>query len=252
MDRDLFSVRDQVVIVTGAARGNGRTIAEGFLQAGAQVLLVDILPDVKGTVLGYANPLAEAVVCDLTRPAELASLVDGCIARHGRIDTLVNNAGISLASIDPYDDEAWARTFDVNLTAAFRLSRLVLREMATRKAGSIINITSLGAQLGFPNNPSYQAAKGGLRQLSRAMARDFGHFGIRVNNVCPGYIRTHMTQRSFDDPVLREQRAEKTFLNRWGEPSDLVGPCLFLASRASSYMTGGELHVDGGWTAKGL
>ena len=118
--------------------------------------------------------------------------------------------------------------------------------------GSIINITSLASNFGMPNNPAYVASKGGLKYLSKAMAVDVGKHGIRVNNICPGYIRTNMTNKSYKNVSLRSARASKTILNKWGETSDLIGAAIYLASDASSYVTGTDLIVDGGWTAKGL
>ncbi|MBA7589844.1 5-keto-D-gluconate 5-reductase [subsurface metagenome] len=112
--------------------------------------------------------------------------------------------------------------------------------------------SSLGAELGFPNNPSYIASKGGLKQLGKAMAVDLSEYNIRVNNVCPGYFKTDMTRKSYNDPHLREARNKRIMLGRWGNPRDLVGPCIFLASEAAAYITGIDLFVDGGWIAKGL
>jgi NAD(P)-dependent dehydrogenase (short-subunit alcohol dehydrogenase family) len=121
--------------------------------------------------------------------------------------------------------------------------------MAKERTGAIVNITSLGAELGFAGNPSYQISKAGLRQMTKALAKDWGAFGIRVNNLCPGYIQTSMTQKSFDDPILHAARKNKTVLGRWGKSEDLVGPAIFLLSEASSYITGTDLYVDGGWTS---
>jgi NAD(P)-dependent dehydrogenase (short-subunit alcohol dehydrogenase family) len=118
--------------------------------------------------------------------------------------------------------------------------------------GSIVNVTSLGAHLGFPDNPTYQASKAALGQLTRAMAVDFGGWGVRVNSVCPGYVATAMTRASYDDAEANRARAARTILGRWAQPEDLVGPCQFLLSDASAYVTGIELPVDGGWLAKGL
>ncbi len=247
---DPFSVAGQVVVVTGAARGNGRAIAEGFLARGARVVFADVSSDVAAAAGRRARALA--VVCDVTDEAAVERLVKAALEWGRRIDTLVNNAGVSLAPADPYDTRAWDLTLAINLTAPFKLCRLVAGSMARRGAGSIINVTSLGAERGFPRNPSYQAAKAGLAQLTRAMALDFGPSGVRVNNLCPGYIRTDMTKNSYADPKLRRQRAERTLLKRWGESADLVGPCLFLASKAASYITGSDLVVDGGWLAQGL
>jgi gluconate 5-dehydrogenase len=119
-------------------------------------------------------------------------------------------------------------------------------------SGSTFNITSIGAELGFPNNPAYVAAKGALKQLTKSMAFDLGSFGVRVNNLGPGYFRTDMANLSYNDPEKREARASRTLLGRWGEPEDLAGAVIFLASDASRYMTGQDLYIDGGWLAKGL
>ena len=121
-----------------------------------------------------------------------------------------------------------------------------------RRGGSIINVTSIGAVQGFPNNPAYVATKGAVRQLTRGLAYDWGKYNIRVNNLAPGYTHTPMNQKSWDDPALRAERAGRTFLGRWAEPEDMVGPVVFLASDASRYVTGTDLYVDGGWNAKGI
>ena len=120
------------------------------------------------------------------------------------------------------------------------------------KGGSIINITSIGASQGFPNNPAYCSTKGGVRQLSKALAHDWGKYGIRVNNLVPGYTHTPMNQKSWEDNNLRQERAAHTMLGRWAEPEDMIGAAIFLASDASSYVTGSDLYVDGGWNSKGI
>ena len=172
--------------------------------------------------------------------------------KYGRIDALVNNAGISIPLENPYiDDLAYEKTILINLHSVFSLCSAVCPIMAEHKSGSIINITSLGAELAFPNNPSYQISKAGLRQLTKALARDWGQSGVRANNVCPGYIQTAMTSKSFNDKILNKQRSDKTLLKRWGASEDLLGPTLFLISDASSYITGTDIYVDGGWTANG-
>lgn len=252
MVNNLFSVEGLAVIVTGAARGNGRAIADGFHERGAVVYYADVLAEALHAIPRSAT--ARAVLCDVTKTADTERLVDGCLSDQGRIDVLVNNAGISLPSSDPYDaaDDTWTSTLAVNLTGAFAMSRRVAKAMAARGRGSIINITSLGAAMGFPGNPSYQASKAALRQLTRAMAKDFGSSGVRINNLCPGYIRTEMTRQSHDDPALRAHRTDRTLLKRWGTSGDLVGPCIFLASDAAGYISGSDLVVDGGWLANGL
>ena len=124
--------------------------------------------------------------------------------------------------------------------------------MKKQKSGSIINITSIAAEFGFANNPSYVSSKGALKQMSKAMAVDLGDHGIRVNCICPGYIRTDMTEKSFNNETLHEERLRNMIIPRWGSPNDLVGAAIFLSSDASSYVTGSDLVVDGGWCAKGM
>ena len=121
-----------------------------------------------------------------------------------------------------------------------------------KKGGSIINVTSLGSVLGFPDNPSYVSSKGGLKMLTKSLAVDLGKKGIRVNNLLPGYMKTAMTKKSFMNKDLKEERDKRIIMNRWGNPTDLIGPCIFLASDSSSYIPGSDILVDGGWTAKGL
>ena len=143
-------------------------------------------------------------------------------------------------------------TIDVNLTGAFQFSQQVLKYMKKNHSGSIINITSINSEFGFPNNPAYVASKGGLKLLGKSLARDWGIYGIRVNNLGPGYIITDMTRKNYNNKKTRIARQKNTMLNRWGKPHDLLGPCIFLSSDASSYITGQDIYVDGGWSANGL
>ena len=142
-----------------------------------------------------------------------------------------------------YSDEIFDKTFQVNLRGAYIFSHQVAILMSKKAGGSIINITSLGAEFGFPANPAYQVSKAGLKQFSKSLAMDFGKFGVRVNNVCPGYIRTSMTEKGYQDEQLRNEKLNRMILGRWGAPEDLVGPCIFLASSASSYITGSDIFV---------
>ena len=252
MNPNLFSVKDKVVIVTGASRGIGRAVAEAFLDHGSRVVFVARSADMVERIRQQPTDRALAIQCDVAVPGAAERIRDATISKFGRIDVLINNAAISSLEGDPYADETWDRMLNVNLRAAFLLSREVVPVMKQQGNGSIINITSVGALLGFPDNPAYQAAKGGLRQLTRAMARDYGQHKIRINNICPGYVRTAMTAASWADPAKRAVRSSRLMMDRWGEPEDLVGPCIFLASEASAYITGCDLPVDGGWTAKGI
>jgi len=244
MTRDLFSVEGKRILVTGSNRGNGLAIAKGLIEYGANVIRVDkeIDSDIGATDIIY----------DLNNLESIPALFNQICKSFNGIDGLVNNAGISLASLKPYEDlNIFRETLCVNLEATFALTSLLLEVMANN-GGSVINITSLGAELGFPNNPSYQISKAGLRQMTKAIAKDWGHKKIRANNICPGYLKTKMTEKSFNDPILNRQRLDRMILDRWGESTDLVGPVIFLLSDASSYITGSDIYVDGGWMANGL
>ncbi len=234
-------------IVTGAAAGNGLAIARALRAAGHYVVGVDL-----------AEIPASAVDQPIQGDVLDAQLIGGtfdaaCAAVGDRSLFLVNNAGITQPGL-PQSDEAWARTMEVNLTAPFRWSReYSLRvESGSIRSGGIVFIGSLATLLGFPENPAYQASKSGVLGLTRAFAFDLGSRGIRVNCVSPGYIATAMTERSYADPALHAQRRAHTLLDRWGQPDDVAQAVAFLCSEAAAYITGINLPVDGGWSARGL
>jgi NAD(P)-dependent dehydrogenase (short-subunit alcohol dehydrogenase family) len=226
---ELFSLKNKVIIVTGALGGNGSAISDGLENYGAAVIRAD-LPKT-----------------DVTKEEDINKLVSNL----DKVDGLVNCAGITRGNdIFEYVDEDWENTYKVNLKAPYLLSRLVAQKMKNNGGGSIINITSLNSELGFPNNPAYVAFKGGLKQLTKSLAVDLGKYNIRVNNLGPGYIKTNMTKLGWENN--RKKIEERTILGRWGEPKDLVGASTFLLSEASSYITGQDIYVDGGYLAKGL
>lgn len=246
----LFSLSGKVAIVTGTSRGNGATIARALIDAGASVYCLQRTATLENTI---KNPNAKTYTVDVIDSQNLEKVINSIAEEAGGIDILVNNAGITIGNpSESYKIEDWDKTFNTNLRAVFVLSQLVALHMAKKKSGVIVNITSINAEQGFPGNPAYVASKGGLKQLSKALAYDFAKYGIRVNNLGLGYFQTDMTKKSFNDPELKKQRDQHMLLNRWGEPSDLVGPILFLCSDASKYMTGQDLYIDGGWLAKGL
>ena len=246
MNKKLFNIKNFVTIVTGSGRSIGLKIAAGFYEYGAKVIRIDL------NLKKHKLYKFDDYIIDLTKQ----KLVDRCVNeikhKYGRIDVLINNAGVTINSTNFYDEKILKKTLSVNLIAAYNLSNKVCSIMSKRKKGSIINITSLAAERGFIGNPSYQVSKAGLKQLTKALACDWGQKNIRINNVCPGYIKTPMTMRSFKNSKLKKNRDTRMILKRWGEPKDLVGPCIFLASDSSSYITGSDIFVDGGWLAKGL
>lgn len=241
----LFSLDGRAVIVTGASRGIGWALADSFARAGAYVLALARSEKPE-------RPFPEGVEyrrCDVLDAGEFERCRDAVLERRGRLDVLVNAAGITTPGSDL---AGFDRTLAVNLRGPYLCIQAATAAMKPAGRGSIINVTSLGAFRGFPDNPAYVASKGGLSQLTRALAYDLGAAGIRVNNLVPGYIATGMTEASHKDPAAHEQRQRHTLLGRWGVPSDLVGAAIFLASDASVYVTGQDIVVDGGWLAKGL
>lgn len=248
---NIFSVKDKIVVITGGGGWIGRTITRGFADNGAVVYSLDISHQVKEPK--FRRPINKVKV-DVTDEGAVANICEKIFKRYKKIDTLINCAGITRINKNGgmYPIKDWDDVLKVNLTAAFTCSQAVIKYMRRNKKGSIINITSLNAERGFPNNPAYVVSKGGLKMLTKSLARDWGTRGIRVNSVGPGYIKTDMTIGSYSVRKSRLLRQANTMLNRWGTPEDLVGSCIFLASDASSYITGLDLYVDGGWIANGL
>ena len=249
---DLFSVKNKIVIITGSGRGIGRTFALNMAKRSAITYCFDIKFPNK-IPKDLSNNLFH-IKCDLTNKKKFDNECKKIFNRHKKIDVLINNLGITLPGKNEqtYLEKNWEQTLKINLTVAFNCSQTVIKFMLKKKNGSIINITSINAELGFPNNPAYIASKGGLKMLGKSMAKDLGKYGIRVNNLGPGYFKTLMNQNSWKNLKTRKARTIRTMLDRWGEIDELVGPCIFLASDASKYVTAQDLYVDGGWTANGL
>ena len=252
----LFNLAGQVAIVTGSARGIGLAIARGLAQAGVSVVLADILEDELKQAAESINEQghrALAVPTDLCKLDDLAALDEQTIKEFGRLDILVNCAAINMeASTEECSEENWKLNFDVNVNAAFRLGKLAAKHMIAQKSGSIINIASIMGVLVGTRNPGYNASKGALMQLTRSMACDWAKYNIRVNNIVPSYFKSPMAIKSWSDPQKHDQRASMCLLRRWGEPEELVGPVIFLASQASSFITGNDLFVDGGLVKTGI
>ena len=245
-DLSIFSLTGKTILVAGASKGIGLAIAEGFAQAGANVVGF-------GRSSASTSLLFRYKQCDVLDRSGFTSMAGACVQEYGAINAYFHVAGITeQASGGMQNIDAFEETLRVNLTSAYFCCRQVGALMMNQNKGSIVTVTSIGSMLAFPNNPGYVASKGGLRMMSKALALDLGKFNIRVNSLVPGYIHTDMTHSSYSDPEKSAIRSERTMLGRWGQTRDLIGAAIFLASDASSYITGTDLVVDGGWTAKGL
>jgi 2-deoxy-D-gluconate 3-dehydrogenase len=251
---DRFCLDGRTALVTGASRGLGQAIALALAEAGANVVC-HVQPGMSEDIAGAIQALgrqAALVSGDFADPAVPARLVQDAEAALGPIDLLVNNAGtIRRAPAAEHGDEDWDLVLAVDLSAAFRLTREVGKRLIARGApGKIINIASLLAFQGGILVPSYAAAKGGLAQLTKALANEWASRRINVNAIAPGYMRTDNTLALRQDQARSRQILERIPAARWGEPDDLAGAAVFLASAASDYVNGHILVVDGGWLAR--
>ncbi len=255
MSAPTFDLTGRVALVTGSSRGIGRSLAEGLAGAGATVVLngVDeVRLDAARAELAarHGRDRVHAIPFDITDEEQVGAAVAAVESDVGPVGILVNNAGIQhrvpMLDLDVAD---WRRVVEHNLTGAFIVGRAVARRMVERRQGKIINIGSVQSELARPTIAPYTAAKGGLRNLTRAMAAEWGAANVQANAVAPGYIHTEMTQNLVDDPDFDAWVIGRTPAARWGTSADLVGPTVWLASAASDYVNGQTIFVDGGMTA---
>mgnify|MGYP001448573124 FL=1 len=242
---DLFSLKGKVAIVTGGSKGIGRQISEALARAGAEVYAIGRSKGNKTQLKGVTY-----CSCDITKKNTFKSLCKKIIKEKGKIDILFNSAGISLESNNENMQEIFRTTIETNLIATFNCCQVVSELML--ESGVIVNVSSIGSKVGFPGNPGYVSSKGGIMQLTKALAIDYSKKNIRVNSLVPGYMRTDMTKKSYENTKEKKERLNNMIIKRWGKPQDLIGAAIFLCSDASSYMTGAELIIDGGWLSKGL
>ncbi len=244
-------LKDKVAIVTGAARGIGRAIALRLAQEGADVVVVDVRDDQgrqAAEVMEASGRRALYVHADVTQPPEVEQMVQATLAAFGTVDILVNNAGICpfkpFLEISP---ELWGEVLDTNLKGYFLCSQAVARVMVARGIrGRIVNVSSISAIIGGELQAHYCASKGGINQLTKSMAISLGRYGITCNAVLPGTVETDVNRESLADPALRQTLTERTPLRRLGQPEDIAGPVVFLASDDAAYCTATLLVVDGG------
>ncbi|MDX3927758.1 MAG: SDR family oxidoreductase [Shinella sp.] len=252
---DRFKLTDKVAVITGAARGIGLAAAEALAEAGATVVLTDMNSgQLESATAGLEAKgyKADGEILDVTDVAGVQKVHEAILARHGRVDVLVNNAGIAISNhpAETMSDEVWNKVIDVNLNGVFWCCRAFGKSMLERGAGSIVNV---GSMSGFVvNRPqeqaNYNASKAAVHHLTKSLAAEWGARGVRVNSVAPTYIDTEMNKYVYEDPEMYRHWVGGTPMNRLGRTDEVASVILFLASEASSLMTGSIVLADGGYT----
>lgn len=254
MGIERFSLAGKVALVTGAGRGIGRAIAVEFAEAGADLVLasrtgagLEQVADV-ARINGRRALVAPADVAD---EVAVADLVRRAVETFGRIDVLVNSAGISpvYKRAEQMTSAEWDAVLEVNLRGSFLCATAAGRQMIAQGGGSIVSVTSIGGRVALPRLVAYCASKGGVEQMTKVLAAEWARYNVRVNAIAPAYVETDMTAGLRENPRLHEMLVSQTPLGRLARPEEIAGAAVFLASEAASYVTGQTLLVDGGWTA---
>jgi NAD(P)-dependent dehydrogenase (short-subunit alcohol dehydrogenase family) len=252
---DRFRLEGAAAIVTGAGRGIGRAIALALAEAGADVVVASRTQSELDQVVRAIEASGRrgmGVVVDVRKRADIERLVATAIRTFGRVDVLVNNAGIfqQWATPEHVTEEEWDNVFDTDLKSAFLASQLAGADMLARKRGAIVNIASIGGVVGLPLTVSYSASKAGMMAMTKVMALDWAPHNIRVNAIAPAFIATPANASLRADPIATQEVELKTPLGRFGAVEEVASVAVFLASQAASYITGATILVDGGWVAQ--
>jgi NAD(P)-dependent dehydrogenase (short-subunit alcohol dehydrogenase family) len=249
----LFRLDNKIALVVGAASGIGRAAAEGLAANGATVICSDVNEAGAAAVteaIAKSGGRSASMPLDISRAAQIDSTFEQIVSRYGTLDVLFTTPAINVRkAFLNYTDDELSRVIDLNLKGTFRVMRAAGRIMSDKGKGSIIVCSSIRSLVVEPGQSVYAATKAGVLQLARGLACELGPKGVRVNAVGPGVIETPLTKPILDQPSWRDAYASKNALSRWGKAQEMVGPVVFLASDAASYVTGTILFVDGGWTA---
>lgn len=253
MTDTLFSVKDKVTLVTGGSRGIGRALAEGFVARGAKVVIASREADSLAKTaaeIGTADNPVDTVICDVSKPEDIQQAVAKVHDKYGRIDVLLSVAGVNIRQPTvKFTPEQYDFVMDINMRGAFFVAQEVGKRMIAQGHGSIVNVDSLNTYAPVKNVVPYAVSKAGVLMMTRALAMEWGPKGVRVNTIAPGFILTDLTKKLWSDPKMQEWGNWNTPLGRLGNPDDLVGAAVFLASNAAAFMTGQVMRVDGGFTA---
>ncbi len=249
----IFSLSDRVAIVTGGSKGLGKAITLALSEAGANTVVVSRHLSEAQQVTKEAKSLGHeslAIESDVTNYSDVARMVEKTISYFGKIDILVNNAGITLRKpILDFTVEEWDKILATNLIACYICSKEVCKHMMERKTGNIINIASMAASVVVPERAVYAASKAGLVQLTKHLAVELAPYGIRANAICPGTFETDMIRRWVEKGGSYDYFIQRIPMKRIGQPSEIGGTVVYLASNASSFVTGTTIYIDGGWSA---
>ena len=254
MSKNLFDLHGKTALITGGNGGIGLGIAKGFAQSGANVAIAGrntVKTEEVVANLSEQNTSAIGIEVDVANEKSVDNMITNTLENFGQIDILVNNAGIGIRNLPhEYNLEDWNKVIDINLTGAFLCSKAVYPNMKTRGSGKIINIGSMTSIFGLDWAIAYASSKGGIVQLTKTLAVSWAKDGIQANSILPGWIHTELTQGIKDNYQDRyDHILSRIPENRWGEPADLSGTAIFLASDASNYVTGVSIPVDGGYTS---
>jgi NAD(P)-dependent dehydrogenase (short-subunit alcohol dehydrogenase family) len=243
----------RIALVTGAGSGIGRAIVKLFAAEGASVYVTDVDGEAARTVAGEisgAGGAAVALTADVSRSQDVTAMFSAVEQAHGRLDVLVNNAGLNVRSdFRHLSDADWVKIREVNLDGVVRVARDGFALLHASKRGSLINVASIMAHRGLRQLTAYSATKGAITALTRGLAVEYAPSNIRVNSLCPGFVETPLTARALKNPGIQKALIESTPLRRFGSPEEIANAALFLASDEASYVTGAELAVDGGMSA---
>ncbi|MFS0614425.1 SDR family NAD(P)-dependent oxidoreductase [Lederbergia ruris] len=255
MSTNLFSLEGKTALITGGCQGLGREFAKALASAGANVVITSRDAEKsRKTALELSNQYEAKVFgqsVDVLDVKQINELVNKVVDQHGSIDILINNAGVNIRKpLLEYDEESWDHVQETNLKAPFLVSKAVVPQMIKQKYGRIINIASMLGMVGLAERSAYCSSKGGLIQLTKVMALEWAEFNITANAVCPGPFATELNQVVINNPEANQVFLDHLPINRWGKPEELAGLIIYLASEASSFMTGSAVVIDGGWTVE--
>jgi len=252
---DRFRLDGKVAIVTGGSRGLGRVMAGALAEAGASVVVTartaEGAESAARAIAAEASARTLGIAVEVTAAAEVEAMVARTVEAFGRVDILVNNAGINIRGpIETLAESDWDAVIDVNLKGPWLACRAIAPRLKAQGSGRVINVSSMLGEVSLPDRTPYSSSKGGLTLMTRTLALEWAKYGVTINALCPGPFLTEINKPLLDDPAARAAMESKVPLGRWGDPAELGPATVFLASDASSFMTGATLFIDGGYTAQ--